>query len=91
MNVFSTGMLAIHVATASNELTAKRAEDSMSIVAIDLYNPVTPAENPIAARTFLTCRESRTTIMRVRRRLRESEIERCAGLVQTLVIPHSLA
>ena len=59
----------------NNALTAKRAEDSMSMVAIVLYNPLIPAEDPVAMRTFLPCRMSRMTIMRVRRMLSEREIE----------------
>ena len=59
----------------NNEFTAKMAEDSMSMVAIVLYNPLIPAGDPVAARTLLPCRMSRPTIMRVRITLSESEIE----------------
>ena len=54
----------------------KRAQDSMSVVETVLYNPVIPAADPVAARMFLPCRTSRTTIIRVRRTLSETEIER---------------
>jgi len=57
----------------NKELTAKRAEDSMSMVAIDLYNPLIPAGDAVAARTFQLYRMSRTTTMKVRRTLSESE------------------
>ena len=42
---------------------------------IALHNPPTPVV-PVAVRTSLACRTSRTTIMRVRRTLSETEIER---------------
>ena len=48
----------------------------MSMVTTALYNPVTPVEVPIAFRMFLLCRMSRPTIIRVRRILREIEIEK---------------
>ena len=60
---------------ANNELTVKRAEDSTSVVAMDLYKPLLPAGDPMAARTFLRHRTSRTTIMAVRRMLSESVIK----------------
>jgi len=59
----------------SNELTAYRAEDSMTMVAIVLYNPPSPVEDPVAARTFLPRRMSPTAIIMVRRTLSESDIE----------------
>jgi len=59
----------------NTELTAKRADDSMSMVAMVLYSPLIPTGDPVAARTFLPCRTSRTTIMRVRRMLSDNEIE----------------
>ena len=61
--------------TTNNELTAKRAEDSMSIVAMDLYNPLIRAVDPIAARAFFPRRTSRITIMDVRMVLSASESE----------------
>ena len=70
-----TGLSAAISPMYNTELTAKRAEDSMSMVAIDLYNPLIPVGDPVAARTFLPYRMSRTTIMRVRRMLTESAIE----------------
>ena len=38
----------------------EKREDSMSMVAMVLYNPPNPAGDPVAARTFLACRVSRT-------------------------------
>ena len=70
-----TGLSTAITPMTNNELTAKRAEDSMSMVAIVLYNPLIPTGDPVAARTSLPWRTSRTTIMRVRRMLSESEIE----------------
>ena len=64
------------VAMYNSEVTAKRADDSMSMVAMVLYNSLIPAGDPVAARTFLPCRTSWTTIMRVRRVLSETEIEK---------------
>jgi len=63
-------------ATTTNELMANRAQDSMSMVEIALYNPLIPTWDPVAARMFLPCRTSRMTIIRVRRTLSETEIER---------------
>jgi len=48
----------------------------MSMVETALYSPLIPAADPVAARMFLPCRASRTTIIRVRRMLSETEIER---------------
>ena len=48
----------------------------MNMVAMALYNPLIPAAEPAATRTFLLCRMSRMTIIRVRRTLSETEIER---------------
>ena len=59
----------------NNELVAKRAQDSISMVAIVLYNVLIPARAPVAVRMFLLCRTSRRTIMRVRVTLSETEIE----------------
>jgi len=64
----------------NNEVTVKRAQDSMSMVEIVLYNLPIPASGPVAVRTFLACRMSRMTIIRVRRTLSETEIERYATL-----------
>ena len=58
----------------------------MSMVAMVLYNPAIPARDPVVARMFLPCSTSRVTIMRVRRTLSETEIERC-GRVR-LSLPH---
>ena len=74
MNIFDITLLC--GPAAKIEVTAKMAEDSMSMVAMVLYNPLIPAEDPVAARTFLPCRTSRMTIMRVRRTLSEPDNER---------------
>ena len=64
-----------NAATTTNEFTVNRAQDSMSMVEIALYNPLIPTGDPVAARMFLPCRTSRMTIVRVRRTLSETEIE----------------
>jgi len=46
------------------------------MVTVVLYHPPTPSWDPMALRTFLLCRTSRPTIIRVRRTLSEIEIER---------------
>ena len=66
----------------NNELTAYRAEDSMSMVTITLYNPLFPV-SPMEVRMSLECRTSRTVIMRVRRTLSDSEIEKYGRPNQT--------
>ena len=63
-----------HGPMTNNELTAKIAQDSTSMVTTALYNPQIPVI-PRAVRVFLVCTVSRMTIMRVRRMLSESEIE----------------
>jgi len=70
-----SALLAINGPMTNNELTAKRAEDSMSMVATVLYKPLNPVADFVAARTFLLRMMSRTTIMRVRRMLSESVTE----------------
>ena len=70
-----SALLVINGPMTNNELTAKRAEDSISMVATVLYNPLNPVGDFIAARTFLLRMMSRTTIMRVRRMLSESVTE----------------
>ena len=75
MNASATGLRLVHSPMTNNELTAKMAEDSTSVVAMDLYKPLLPAGDPVAARTFLPYRTSRTMIMAVRRMLSESVIE----------------
>jgi len=75
MNTNRAWFPAAHGPMTNNELTPKSAEDSMSMVAMALYISLAPAGDHVAARTFLPCRTSRTTIMRVRRTLSESEIE----------------
>jgi len=69
-------LLVANATMANNELTAKRAQDSMSMVAMVLYNPPIPAQDPVAARTDLPCRTSRRTIIRVRKTLSETGIEK---------------
>ena len=64
----------------NNEFAAKRAEDSITMVAILLYNPPSPVGDPVAALTFLPRRMSPTAIIMVRRTLSESEIENHARL-----------
>ena len=49
----------------------------MSIVAMALYNPLIPAEEPVATRTLLPCSKSRVIIIRVRRTLSEVESDVC--------------
>jgi len=75
VNTYRTGFSTAHGPITNSELTAKRAEDSMSMVAMVLYTPLTPTEDQVVARMLLPRRTSRTTIMRVRRTLSESEIE----------------
>ena len=89
MNAFAAVLLVAHVPMTTNELTAKRAEDSMSMVAMATYNPPNPAKDPVAARKFLPCRTSRTTIMKVSRTLSESEIEIYGRVDQGLIFTHS--
>jgi len=60
------------------EVTVKRAQDSMNMVEIILYNLLIPARDPVAVWEFLAYRMSRMTIIRVRRTLSETEIERYA-------------
>ena len=71
--MFTTPLLALHGPRTNNELTAKRVEDSTSMVTIALDNPPIPVI-PRAARVSLARRMSRMTIMRVRMILSESEI-----------------
>ena len=46
------------------------------MVTMALYSPATPAGAPMAVRMFLLCRTRRVTIIRVRRTLSETEIEK---------------
>jgi hypothetical protein len=57
---------------------AYMAKDSISIVMTALYIPPAPAEVPMAFRMFLWCIPSRMTIMSMRRRLSEREIDQNA-------------
>ena len=66
----------------NNELTAYRAEDSTSMVTMTLYNPLVPLF-PMEVRMFPVCKMSRTTIMRVRRTLSDSAIEKYGRPNQT--------
>jgi len=75
--MFGLLLLALtNATTTTNELAVKRAQDSINMVETVLYNPVIPAADPVAARMFLPCRASRMTIIKVRRILSETEIER---------------
>ena len=56
------------------------------MVMIVLYNLLIPVGDPTAARMYLSCRTSRMTIMRVRRTLSETEIERFGRM--NLTSPH---
>ena len=67
----------------NNEFTAYRAEDSMSMVTMTLYNPPIPVP-PMEARMSLAWSISRMTIMRVRRTLSDNEIEKYGRPNQTL-------
>jgi len=58
----------------------------MSMVTMVLHNLLVPVGDPMAARTALSCRMSRMTIMRVRRTLSDTEIERCGRM--NLRSPH---
>ena len=80
-NAFATGLSAAHSPIANSELTLKRADDSIRVMVIDLYNPPIPAGVPVAARMFLRHKTSWTIIMKVRRRLSESVIEKYAMIV----------
>jgi len=75
--VFQLYIYAARAPITNVEVTVKRAQDSMNMVEIVLYNLLIPARVPVAVRTFLACRMSRMTIIRVRRTLSETEIERC--------------
>ena len=72
----AAGFAAPNSPMTNNELTANRAQDSTSIVIMALYNPPIPPGVPRTARTALQCKTSRMTIMRVRRMLSETEIEK---------------
>ena len=78
------GLLAANIPMTNNELTAKMAEDSMSMVTMVLYNPLIPVGASVVARMLLLRRMSRTIIMRVSRTLSESEIERYGTVDQRL-------
>jgi len=71
-------MNAARAPTTNIELTVKRAQDSINMVETVLCNLLIPARDPVAMRTFLACRMSRMTIIRVRRTLSETETERYA-------------
>ena len=75
---------------ANDEFTAKRAQDSTSMVIMVLYSPLIPPGPPRVARTSLQCKTSRTMIMRVRRTLSETEIERDPREDQRLLVTHAL-
>ena len=57
----------------------------MNIVATALYNPLSPAGDPVALRTLsLPCNTIRVTIVRVRRKLSETEIRVYAIVSRTI-------
>lgn len=58
----------------------------MSMATTVLYNLLISVGDPMVAWIFLSCRTSRMTIMRVRRTLSETEIERCGRM--SLTLPH---
>ena len=62
----------------------------MSMVMTVLYSPPIPARAVAAVRVLLLCRISRMMIMRVRRRLSESEIEKYGILKRTLKVFQSM-
>ena len=65
-------------------MTTLIAQDSTNIVTMALHDPPIPAP-PMAVQTFLVCRTSRMTIIRVRRMLSESEIEKYGTVAQSLL------
>ena len=69
------GELAIVGPRISSVLTVQRAQDSMSMVMMNLDKPPIPVI-PKAARVPLVNRMIRIMIMRVRRTLSETEIEK---------------
>ena len=71
----AASLLVTHSPISTNEFAAYSAQDSMSMVATAMYNPLIPDGEPVAARTFLLPRKSRRTIMRVRRTLSETATE----------------
>ena len=82
MKMFAALFPALDGPRTNNELTAYRAEDSMSMVTMTMYNPLIPPF-PVEVRMLLVCKMSRTTIMRVRRMLSDSEIEKYGRPNQT--------
>ena len=76
--------LVLNSTRANNEVTALMAQDSMNMVTMALHNPPVPAP-PMAVRMFLVCRTSRITIIRVRRMLSGSEIEKYGIVAQSLL------
>ena len=63
----------IHDTKHSSKEIVKRAEDSISVVAMTVYNPLALVRVPIAFWMFLLCRMSRVAIIVVRRRLSTRE------------------
>ena len=59
----------------------------MNMVMMNLYIPLIPTRDPVAARTLLPYRTSRMMIVRVRRTLSETEIERFKMLIPTISVP----
>ena len=81
--MFSAEFRVLHGPMNNTEFTAYRAHDSTSMVMIALHNPPIPAI-PMALRMVLACKMSRITIMRVRRTLSDSEIEKYGRTAQML-------
>jgi len=73
---FNEVSTATNAPTTTSELAAKMAQDSTSMMDTVLHNPLIPTADPVTARICLPCRISRMTIIRVRRTLSETEIER---------------
>ena len=74
-NTFAICLPTTHGPMTNTGLGAKRAEDSMSMAAMDLYTPLIPDGGPAAMRMLLPRRMSWMTIMEVTRTFSESESE----------------
>ena len=69
----------------NTEVTALIGQDPTKMVTMAVHNPPLPIP-PMAVRTPLACRVSRMTIIRVRRTLSESEIEKYGMAAQGFVV-----
>ena len=74
--VSAAGFLAPKNPMTNNKLIVMRAQDSTSMVIMVLYNPLIPPDIPKVVQTSLQCRRSRIMIIRVRRMLSATEIEK---------------